>query len=330
MTSTLLSVLVVDQPGEARERLMEELKRVAIVTNTKEAEDLQALATLDREADFNTVFIDPLAFDLNEVSKHIFNVRVRSPSIVFALYVNFDDIERRRSDFFAGERRRFLHYYRLNKGELGANFGANLELTLDLCRYDLDWQMSKESIELLRTRIQETGDRISQEALGPVLQAIVANLSQLRRRESTAWSKTHDRTVFLSYAFSEGEYVEALKDLLESRGFTVVTGENTNTYISKAIHHRIETASLFLCLLTRRHALNDGFFLPSLWLVEEKAIAIASNKPMVLMVEDGVLEIGGLQSDYQRIHFSEKGFMTAALKAVRQLESYLGGSDSAE
>jgi len=42
------------------------------------------------------------------------------------------------------------------------------------------------------------------------------------------------------------------------------------------------------------------------------------------MIEDGVSDFGGLQGDWQRIHFGPKGFLKAALQAVEQLESYSG------
>ena len=42
------------------------------------------------------------------------------------------------------------------------------------------------------------------------------------------------------------------------------------------------------------------------------------------MVEDGVDDFGGLQGDWQRIHFGPKGFLVAALQAVEQLQSYAG------
>jgi hypothetical protein len=43
------------------------------------------------------------------------------------------------------------------------------------------------------------------------------------------------------------------------------------------------------------------------------------------MIEEGVDDIGGLQGDWQRIHFGPKGFLKAAMDAVEQLKSYTGG-----
>tara|TARA_B100000029_G_C17011798_1_gene755194 strand:+ start:333 stop:575 length:243 start_codon:yes stop_codon:yes gene_type:complete len=68
----------------------------------------------------------------------------------------------------------------------------------------------------------------------------------------------------------------------------------------------------------------DGTFTTSPWLLEEKGAALALDKPLVMMVEEGVSDFGGLQGDWQRIHFGAKGFLKAALEAVDQLKSYAG------
>ena len=45
------------------------------------------------------------------------------------------------------------------------------------------------------------------------------------------------------------------------------------------------------------------------------------------MVEEGVDDFGGLQGDWQRIHFGPKGFLKAARDAAQQLASYSGRGD---
>jgi hypothetical protein len=68
----------------------------------------------------------------------------------------------------------------------------------------------------------------------------------------------------------------------------------------------------------------DGTFFTSPWLIEEKGVAFAYQKPLVLMIEEGVTDFGGLQGDWQGIDFTPKGFLKAAQKAVKQLKSYTG------
>ena len=112
--------------------------------------------------------------------------------------------------------------------------------------------------------------------------------------------------------------------LLEMSGFDVVTGQVANTYVSKAVIERIRDCEYFICLMTQDAKKMDGTFTTSAWLLEEKGVALAIGKPIVLMVEEGVTDFGGLQGDWQRIHFGQKGFTSAALQAVEQLRSYAG------
>ena len=118
--------------------------------------------------------------------------------------------------------------------------------------------------------------------------------------------------------------MSGLVRLLEGSGFEVITGRSSNTYVSRSVIDRIRQASFFICLMTRADAKTDGTFTTSPWLLEEKGVALAFGKPLVLMVEEGVSDFGGLQGDWQRIHFGAKGFLTAALEAVAQLRSYVG------
>jgi hypothetical protein len=76
--------------------------------------------------------------------------------------------------------------------------------------------------------------------------------------------------------------------------------------------------------MTRDKEKTDGTFTTSPWLLEEKGVALALEKQLVLMVEEGVDDFGGLQGDWQCIHFGPKGFLKAALQAAEQLASYSG------
>jgi hypothetical protein len=108
---------------------------------------------------------------------------------------------------------------------------------------------------------------------------------------------------------------------LKHEKFEVMTGESACTYISRAILDRIKVCDLFLCLMTRDEVKADGTYTTSPWLLQEIGAAVALDKPLVLMVQDGVSGIGGLQADWQRIHFTDKTFLRAALDALQQLES---------
>lgn len=159
---------------------------------------------------------------------------------------------------------------------------------------------------------------------------LLARLSELKDLvTSTVGAKRNavqQNSVFLSCRFAEREFVRGLTDLLEKSGFAVVTGSATNNYIGRAILARIAACEYFLCLMTRDAQKADGTYTTSPWLLEEKGAALALEKPIVLMVENGVTDVGGLQGDWQRIEFGERGFLIAALQAVEQLNSYSGRS----
>ena len=94
--------------------------------------------------------------------------------------------------------------------------------------------------------------------------------------------------------------------------------------IGRAVIDRIKESEYFLCLMTKNKEKTDGTFTASPWLLEEKGVALALGKQIVLMIEEGVDDFGGLQGDWQRIHFGPKGFLKAALEASQQLASYSG------
>jgi hypothetical protein len=151
---------------------------------------------------------------------------------------------------------------------------------------------------------------------------------ELRAHNGAARADVVRNSVFLSYRFGEQSLADGLVRLLEGQRFTVQTGARANAYIGRTILDRIAACEYFVSLMTRHEQKADGTFTTSPWLIEEKGAALALGKPIVLMVETGVTDIGGLQGDWQRIEFGERGFLTAALQTVEQLKSYSGESDS--
>jgi hypothetical protein len=130
------------------------------------------------------------------------------------------------------------------------------------------------------------------------------------------------KVVFLSYRFADADYAQGLIDLLNQQGFEVWTGRNAADSIAKEVLKRISESDFFVSLITRDALKADGTYTSSPWLLEEKGAALALGKPLVLMIEDGVTDFGGLQGDWQRIHFGAKTFLTAALQALSQLNTY--------
>ena len=179
-----------------------------------------------RSGEINTIIIDPLAFELEKAAAFIFGVRKAMPEIVFVLYVNKNEAERRRSEFYRGERKRFAHYYALDKKTPIEAFADEVKAVVELCQMDLSWRLSKDSLDRLLSKAgrlipQKQGlDVSSLEELRDILSRVPATV---RGGKATLDPKT----VFLSHRFAEKEYVGGLTALLEKSGFTVRTGMRT-------------------------------------------------------------------------------------------------------
>lgn len=322
-----LKALVCDANDGAAESLRRGLEGLPGVLAAAHAGSLLEARAELRSGDYNVIFIDPLSLGLDGASSFVFEVRKALPEIVFVLYVDMASAERQRGMFYGGERARFSHYFTLDKQVPVGAFSEELEAIVRLCQSDLAWRMSSVSLERLRREASKLAGKASGESLA-LLDAVGDNLARLVSPSDARPAGLNPKTVFLSHRFAEDEYVAGLSRLLDDQGFEVFTGKSSNTYVSRFIIERIRQANLFLSLMTRADEKIDGTFTTSSWLLEEKGVALALGKPLVLMVEDGVVDFGGLQGDWQRIHFGAKGFLTAALEAVAQLKSYVGAGDT--
>jgi CheY-like chemotaxis protein len=317
-----LKILVCDPDHSSAEVLRASLTQQTGLTSTVVTAKIPDAQAKLRGGDINTIFIDVIGLGIDTGADFVFSVRKALPEIVFVLYIDRSVAESARGKFYEGERGRLLHYYTLDKRTPAAAFTDELRALLATCRTDLSWRLSETSLERLRQEAAALGagqhpqDGI---ALATHVEEIV---TRVLAQKSPNIAK---RSVFLSHRFAEKEYVEGLTRLLENEGFSVITGRSANTYISQAILQRVKEAEFFLCLMTRDKSKADGTYTTSSWLLEEKGAALAFGKRIVLMVEEGVEDVGGLQGDWQRIHFGPKGFLTAALEAVAQLKSYSGG-----
>ncbi len=316
-----LRALVCDPNEVTANALVDQLKRHADVASVATASDIADAQQLLRTDDINTVFIDPLASDLEVTSDFIFSVRKTLPEIVFALYMDVATAEAQRGVFYQGERQRFSHYYKLDKSVPVPSFPDEVDSVIHTCQSDLIWRLSRRSLKRIAEERKgaPTGQALDDNIRGQV-EELVANVFDSRLEPKK-------NTVFLSYRFAETEYAEGLIPFLEERGFAIVTGKRSNTFISRAIIDRIRDCEYFLCLMTRDKEKTDGTFTTSPWLLEEKGAALAFGKQIVLMIEEGVDDFGGLQGDWQRIHFGPRGFLKAALEAAQQLASYSGRGD---
>lgn len=304
-----LRVLVLDRDSESARLLVKSLGLAANVVHAIFSQDIEEARAKLVVDDINTIFIDLLAFEIDTSSAFVLEVRKALPSIVFVLFQDQERVEQNREEFFRGKRRRFSHYYRLDKRTPVDSFNDELAATIRLCQSDLSWGLPEESLRKLIA--QGTPKESRPEG------------AQLARGQK---SSVRENTVFVSHRFSEADenLVSGLLRHLGDTKFEVITGKLATGYISRAVIERIKDSEFFLCLLTKADEKVDGTYTASAWLHQELGAAIAFGKPVVLMVEQGVTDLGGLQGDVQKIHFAERGFMNAALDAVVVLREYAG------
>lgn len=324
--TSILRVLVADGESATADAVVYELEANPSVSAVERATSVDEAASTLRDGEFNVIFIDPLSLGLDGATKFIFDTRNNLPNIVFVLFIDRVAVERRRDEFYSGSRTRFLHYFVVDKRVPVVKFRDEVAVALEKSRGDLAMTGSlQEQFEDIRVQASNlaksgAGSRV------PGIQELSAKLDKVLDRlpSSRFKSSVQANTVFLSCSFTESQYIDGLTGLLSQAGFQVITGDDAGGYISEAILERIRECEFFVSLMTRDKEKVDGTYTTSPWLLEEKGAALAFGKRVVLLIEEGVTDYGGLHGDWQRHHFAAKGFAAAALKAVKQLQSYSG------
>ncbi len=100
-----------------------------------------------------------------------------------------------------------------------------------------------------------------------------------------------------------------------------MTGEKPKAdTVSKKVRDRIEAATLFLGIFTRRDRLKSRReWTTSSWVIDEKAYAVAKGKKLILLRESGVQSIGGIQGDYEYIEFVRDDLPELLIRLVQIL-----------
>jgi len=128
-----------------------------------------------------------------------------------------------------------------------------------------------------------------------------------------------ETTAFVAHSFSgeDREIVEQIISFLTKLGVKCETGKRAEPKaISDKVNQRIDAAELFVGIFTRKQKSTGGKFSTSGWVIEEKATATAAGKKLLLFVEEGVEDFGGLQGDYEYIPFSRDNFGAALISAM--------------
>jgi hypothetical protein len=121
-----------------------------------------------------------------------------------------------------------------------------------------------------------------------------------------------------SFAPADERVNNTVRKFLELIGIEVITGERPAARsVSEKVRTRIESADIFVGIFTCRDELaKGGEWSTSLWVVDEKAYAIAMDKKLVLLKEVGVQSIGGLQGDYEYLEFDRGCLEVLVLRLI--------------
>lgn len=126
---------------------------------------------------------------------------------------------------------------------------------------------------------------------------------------------------FVGHSFSKNDrdVVNAVIELLRTVGVPVVTGQKPRTNrISDKVTRRIDSCPIFVGIFTRQDRIGrKKEWTPSLWTIDEKAYAFAKGKKLVLLKEQGVSNLGGIQGDYEYIEFERDKLVDLVLSLLK-------------
>jgi hypothetical protein len=242
-----LGILVADAEESAVVLLRNTLRELPGIVRVESAAEGEAAGTMLETGKFNAVFVDPLSIGLEEATAFVLKARANVPETVFVLYVDRSAAEGQREAFYRGERRRFSHYYTLDKATPSRAFAREVEAVIRTCRADLSWRLSAATLD----RFLKEAEGSQSEPSPPDRKLLEEVRDALRRVAPGEKTPVRKGTVFLSFGFARQDLVDGLSDLLQESGFEIITGEAANTYVSRAVLQRIGEAEFFLSLMTR-------------------------------------------------------------------------------
>lgn len=142
-------------------------------------------------------------------------------------------------------------------------------------------------------------------------------LDNLQPQEREAF----EPTAFVGHSFSVDDIpvADVFIRVFEAIGITVATGEKPRVGgISEKVKRRIEKQYIFIGVFTRKHKIAEKeSWTTSEWVIDEKAYAVGRNKKLVLLVEEGVDSIGGIQGDAEYIKFARHELQKAILSILQ-------------
>lgn len=192
MAKIPLKVLIVDKDDSSANMLSQALDGMSkIVISTATTKSLVEAASMLEDKGINAIYIDPISVDLDEASTFILKTRTRLPSIVFVLYIDFDQAERIRAEFYFGERRRFGHYFKLNKLTPIATFQEEVRSTIHQCQADLQYTLTSDKLTELQKELVTIQKETSADTATVPLDILIDIQKQIRLSKRTTTREVH-------------------------------------------------------------------------------------------------------------------------------------------
>jgi hypothetical protein len=153
---------------------------------------------------------------------------------------------------------------------------------------------------------------------------IVLPLKQMRNKDALferPTLKPVGNSVFVGHSFdtADSRINNCVCEVLTALGLSVVTGERPRAdKISDKVKGLIDQQSIFAGIFTRRDKIaRKQEWTTSTWVMDEKAYAVGLKKPLILLKEQGVNSIGGIQGDYQYFEFSRSSLEQVVVNLIK-------------
>jgi hypothetical protein len=132
----------------------------------------------------------------------------------------------------------------------------------------------------------------------------------------------HSAFVGQSFIPADKRVNQCVSETLEALGVKAVTGEKPKAdSISEKVKRLIEEQSIFVGVFTRRDKIARRLeWTTSAWVIDEKAYALGRHKRLILLKEQGVGSIGGIQGDYEYLEFSRDALESLVLRLIQVFE----------
>jgi hypothetical protein len=141
----------------------------------------------------------------------------------------------------------------------------------------------------------------------------------------TSW----ESSAFIGHSFApvDKPVAECVSQCLTAIGVSVQTGERPRAdRISDKVKRLIDSQYLFVGVFTRRDKVaRKQEWTTTPWVVDEKAYAVGKSKKLILLKEEGVGSIGGIQGDYEFIEFSRDRLEHLAIRLMQLFELEVRG-----